>query len=50
MVGVEMGHDDPGDRQSAETLGEDPLPIRLGLGRRIAGVDDRPTAAVFEQP
>ena len=50
MVGMVMRHDDPGDRQSAEPLGKDSLPQLLGWRHRIAGIDDRPTRAVFEEP
>ena len=50
VIRVVVRHDDPSDRQSAEPLGKDPFPQLLGLRHRVAGVDDRPAGAVFEQP
>ena len=49
MVGMIVGHDHAGYRQSAQTLAKYPPPQAFGLRRRIAGVDNRPARTVFEQ-
>ncbi len=56
MVGMEMGHDQPGHRPAgpaavgdAEPV-EDGEPVLLGLVQQHAGIDDGEAVAIFQQP
>ena len=50
MVGVIMRADEARDGLALKLTGEDALPQRLGLSGVDAGIDDRPTRAVGDEP
>ena len=50
VVGMKVGTNDPGDRQSAKDIGKDTLPQIMNSVGVHAGVDNAPPRSIAQQP